>query len=128
MRNILFTNSRNQSVLLNSSGSEYFITSIEGIDIHSVNSQTQKAPYQNGRTNIDTLFQVRDITIEGIIKTPVDLNAINIARRTLQSVLNPNLGQGNIVYTYDSGSKQIAAKCIACTFANRNMPTLFDVS
>lgn len=122
MRSIVFTNSSGASVTLNSSGADYFITSIEGIDTPPVDSQTQKAPYQDGVTNIDQLFGVRDITIEGFVRTPVDLTIINTSRRTLQSVLNPKLGLGNIVYTYDGGTKQIAAKCIACTFANRNMP------
>ena len=126
MRSIKFTASNGSSITFDSSGSEYFITSLEGIDTPTVDSQTQQAPYQDGVTNIDQLFEARDITLEGIIKTPVDLTAINTHRRIMQSVLNPKLGPGTILYTYDSGSKTIQAKCIACTFANRNMPTPFQ--
>jgi hypothetical protein len=122
MRNVVFTNSSGASVTLNSSGSNYCITSIEGIDTPKVQSITQKVPYQNGVTNIDQLLDPRDISIEGFINVPVDLEKINIARRTLQNVLNPNLGIGEIAYTYNSGTKKIGAKCVACTFANRNMP------
>lgn len=126
MRSVKFTASNGSTVTLDSSGSQYFITSIEGIDIPGVDSQTQRAPYQDGVTNIDQLLQPRDITIEGFIKTPVDLTLINTYRRALEAILNPKLGVGNIVYTYNSGSKQIAAKCVACTFANRNMPEPFQ--
>ena len=128
MRVLTFTASNGTSITFTGTPlpSGYFITSLEGIDTPTVDSQTQKAPYQDGVTNIDQLLEVRDITLEGYINVPVNLAAINPLRRTLQAVLNPKLGVGNIVYTYDSGTKTIPAKCIACTLANRNMPEPFQ--
>jgi hypothetical protein len=88
---------------------KYIIESLVGFDSPSVSRFTQKSPYQDGDTHIDTLLNERIITIEGSINIPKNLTSIMAARRELTSVINPKSGTFNVLYEYDGGSKKLTA-------------------
>ena len=124
MRSLVFTNSAGVSVTLDSGSAPFFIESLEGIDLPPVYFQSQKAPFQDGNTLIDQLFQPRTITIQGAIRssTPLQLSTVWALRRTLSSVLNPKLGLGMLTYTYDGGAKKIACVCVGLHLPNKVYP------
>jgi hypothetical protein len=126
MRKITFTNSNNVSIVF-SDDTDYKITKLNGLSTPSLQNQEQKAPFQDGTTYIDTLIDVREITMEGAINKPKNLSAINSAKDTMLRVLNPKLGEGTLLYEA-SGS---VSKKIQCTpkiiFSNKDAREPFQM-
>ena len=108
MRVLTYTNPSGTTLTL--SQTPYLITKLSGIDAPRLAVQEKFAPYQDGSTYIDALFQPRDIVVEGAISgSPVDLTDIATARRALVAALTPKSGIGTLTYTWDGGSFAIAA-------------------
>lgn len=105
MRKLTFVNAKGKQIVLGNSA-PYLVTKLEGVGAAPGNIQTQKSPYQDGVTYIDTTLESRQITIEGAIlqRNPEQIFRF---RQELLSVLNPKLGKGILTYEYDGGSKQI---------------------
>ncbi|MED1642263.1 phage tail family protein [Brevibacillus agri] len=112
MRKLTFTNSRGESVTLGNSR-PFLVTKMEGTG--PVTIQSQKSPYQDGTTYIDTLLEPRRITLEGAIMAHVG-EEIFANRRVLSSVFNPKLGPGTLRYEYDGGAKEIQATADSAVF------------
>ncbi|WP_419877723.1 phage tail family protein [Brevibacillus centrosporus] len=107
MRKITFTNSRGESVALGNSA-PFLVTKLEGTGAVDADIQMQKSPFQDGRTFIDSLLDVRTLTIEGAILTYDPLERTKWRRKLVQ-VLSPKLGSGTLRYEYDGGVKEIKA-------------------
>lgn len=93
MYEFTFTNSLGESIYI-SNMPPFVLESVEGISTVNSIIQTEKAPYQDGATYIDTLLDSRLITFVCQIRSDIDLN-----RRKAMRILNPKLGQGLLTFT-----------------------------
>lgn len=123
MRSITYANPNGHTITFGLPPAPYYITALKGIDAPSLDLQTQKAPYQDGTTLIDQLFQSRTIAVEGAIAVPVSNPAIAPLRREILSVCNPKDGPGTLTLTTDWGTKSIRAVPSSVVFPNR-VPTV----
>jgi Phage tail protein len=104
LRRLTFENSRGESIEFYLS--PFFINSLTGIGEVAADLQSQKSPYQDGDTHIDTLLQPRFINLEGeIIESSVSGNKDR--RRDLTRICNPKLGLGKIILEMDGEIKEI---------------------
>jgi hypothetical protein len=116
MRILVYTNPLGNSITLYKD--PYLITTLSGIDMPEVNEQSQKAPYQDGVTDLDALFSPRTITVEGSIQSQ-QLPAIFSDRASAMAQLNPKLGLGTLTYTNEQGTFTTACRCISALFPNK---------
>lgn len=107
MQKVIFTNSRGQSVEFGSIP-PYVITKIEGLGDVDAENQTQKAPFQDGSTFIDSNLEERFINITVGMYAP-SLEKLSDTRQHLASIFNPKLGEGLLQYIYGSKVKEIKA-------------------
>lgn len=103
---IYFTSSIGETVFIGTG--TYELIGVNGLSGLSADIQTQKAPYQDGVTYIDTLLDPRVIEINAMIRETSAQNLFN-RRRELQRVLNPKLGKGTLKYVYPNSTKVIDA-------------------
>ena len=104
MRRLTFENARGESIVFYLA--PLLITSLTGIGEVDVDLQSQKSPYQDGDTHIDTVLQPRYIDLEGaIIET--DLKEIKKYRKNILRICNPKLGLGKITLELDGDIKEI---------------------
>ncbi|MCJ0932544.1 phage tail family protein [Virgibacillus halodenitrificans] len=104
MRRLTFENARGESIVFYLS--PLVIESLTGIGEIDADLQSEKAPYQDGDTYIDTLLQPRFIDLEGVI-TRTDLETIKFYRKHILRVCNPKLGLGKITLELDGDVKEI---------------------
>lgn len=97
MRRLVYTNPIGGTVTFQYS--PFLITSLTGLDIPTINLQTQKSSFQDGATAIDQLFEPREVVMQGAINAPNDFVNINTYKRTIISALNPKAGPGTLLYT-----------------------------
>ncbi len=97
MDKIIITNKNGESITLGNE-SPYFLQILEGASELPVTIESQKAPKQDGSTYFDNTLENRAITIEGMIVTKNNPNSVKEARRKMQRVLNPKLGEVIITY------------------------------
>lgn len=112
-RKIVFVNALSSTLTISSDG-PLVLTSIEGLGTPETRVQEQKAPFQDGTTYIDALFDPRIITIEMSINAPNDFADIDTYRRELATKMNPKLGMGTLTYTTENGA-QYAISAIPVT-------------
>lgn len=109
MRTILkFTNTRGESVTFNKAGSFFHANKIEGLGEVNADVQMQKAPYQDGSSYTDSVFETRDISFEVVVRGDDDTE-ISQRRTELARILNPKLGEGILEITYGSVVRVIDA-------------------
>lgn len=78
----------------------FLINSLEGIGEVEADTQTQKAPYQDGESYIESYLQPRFIDMEGqILKR--DKKEIREHRRIITRTVNPKYGLGRITFELD---------------------------
>jgi len=94
---IAITNKNRESITLGNQA-PYFLERIDGIGDVGVNIGSQKAPKQDGSTYLDNVLDNRAISIEGTIITKIGPAFVLEARRKMQRVLNPKLGEVTITY------------------------------
>lgn len=101
MYEFTYTNSQGESIYI-SNVAPFVLESIEGIS--NVNSiiQTEKSPYQDGATYIDTLLDSRLLTFVCQIRSDIDVN-----RRKAIRILNPKLGTGVLTFTRNGISRTL---------------------
>lgn len=104
---VTFINSRGQSVDLNNR-LPYLLESIDGKGDVSATIQTTTAPYQDGASWIDTLLEVRPITLN-ISIIAEDRDDLLTKRQMIGSIFNPKLGPGKLYYSNGSTVRMIAA-------------------
>jgi len=104
MGKIKFTDSRGRSIVLY--GAPFRVYNAVGFDQVGANNQMQSAPYQDGATFIDTVMDVRDMSIE-LKVTGRDEKEFLGNKQLLSSVFNPKLGLGLLQHENAAGKKQI---------------------
>jgi len=97
MQKITLTNLDGETITL-SNQAPYFLEKLEGAGEIAVAVESQKAPRQDGSTYIDNTLENRYLTLEGSIVTRGDGEAVKEARRKMQRVLNPKLGEVLVRY------------------------------
>ncbi|XWN51256.1 phage tail family protein [Anoxybacillus flavithermus] len=107
MQRIIFTNARGQSVELKSSA-PFLLQSIDGLGDVDADIQTQRAPFQDGSTYIDSVLQERAISLEVVILAS-DKPTLLQQRQYLASVFNPKLEQGILRYENGEVVREIEA-------------------
>lgn len=106
MDSIVITNQNGESITLGNQA-PYFLETIDGVGEVPVAIESQKAPKQDGSTYLDNVLDNRAISIEGTIITKGDPGAVLKARRLMQRVLNPKLGEVTITYQQGGRVKEI---------------------
>ena len=97
MEELIIINKNGEKIILGNQG-PFFLEKIDGIGEVPVTLENQKAPKQDGSTYLGNVLDNRAISIEGTIITKGDPNALEEARRKMQRVLNPKLGEVMIAY------------------------------
>ena len=97
MDSIVITNQNGESITLGNQA-PYFLETIDGVGEVPVAIESQKAPKQDGSTYLDNVLDNRAISIEGTIITKIGPAFVLEARRKMQRVLNPKLGEVTITY------------------------------
>jgi len=80
-----------------------------GFSESPVSHQMSKAPYQVGRTYIDSDFDARDCVIEFLIKAD-DRQTLFDRRRVITRHFNPKFGVGTLTWTQEDGGQY----CLDC--------------
>ncbi|MEA0563484.1 phage tail family protein [Lysinibacillus irui] len=104
---VTFTNSRGQSIEL-SNRRPFLLQSVEGKADVGADIQTQKAPYQDGSSYIDSLLQPRSIALNVSILAYSQEGLIQ-QRQLLASIFNPKLGPGKLIYSKGNVQREIKA-------------------
>lgn len=102
-----FTNSSGESITFRL-GSPFMINNIEGLGEVGAEIQSQKAPFQDGSTFIDSVMVERDISFNVTITGRSDTE-ISQHRSQLGRVFNPKLGSGVLRYQYGDIVREIEA-------------------
>ncbi len=89
------------------SSAPFLLQSIEGLGDVDADIQTQKAPFQDGSTYIDSVLQERAISLEIVILA--DKSTLLKQRQFLASVFNPKLGPGTLRYENGETIREIEA-------------------
>lgn len=127
MQKVRFINSTGESILLSDTTPPFFLQRIEGTGGVDVDIQTEKSPYQDGATYIDSILNMRSIVLTVTIKAR---NAVELfeLRSQLVRVFNPKLKIGVLEYETPTGTKIInAVSELAPVFANLTSGTVAAV-
>ena len=98
---LTYINEQNQTVTF-SKDKPYKLLDLQGTGAIETDVQTQKAPFQDGLTYVDTLFEEREINIEFMM---ID-NDINNKRATISSIFNPKI-KGKLQYSINGKTFEI---------------------
>lgn len=107
MERVIFINSRGQSIQLGNDA-PFIMTKIEGTGAVNVDIQTQKSPFQDGETYIDSLLEPRSLSIEVMVLAD-NREEMMINRRKMLQVFNPKLGEGKLIYECGNVKREIRA-------------------
>lgn len=116
MRQLVYTNPLGNSITLYREPN--LITKLDGIEMPEVNIQSQSAPFQDGVTDLDALFNARTISVEGALLVS-GLPAIYQNRASMMAQLNPKLGLGTLTFTNNSGVYTTACRCLSAILPNK---------
>lgn len=105
---IIYTNSQGVSIEL-TNDAPFLLENVEGKGEIDADIQTQKAPFQDGVTYIDSLLSERSMELKVLV---IDGNHDELLRKRqyISGVFNPKLGEGWLVYI--NGETQKKIKCI----------------
>lgn len=103
----VYTNENKESVSISRTGT-FRIIDIDGISKVDSDVQTVKSAYQDGSTHIDSLLDVRYITLEIGIFAETEAQ-IYTHRRTLSRVFNPKMRGGMLLCEFVNGKREIGA-------------------
>lgn len=96
MEKISFTNARGE--VIHFDGPPFYLVSIDGLSDVAADNQSQKSPYQDGSTHIDTLLEERFVTVNFLIAEDDGYAKISEDRARSGRILNPKLGLGTLRY------------------------------
>ena len=102
-----YISATDQEIELNNKA-PYILLTIDGAGQAGIDTQTQKAAYQDGETYVDSLLDYRNINIDIIIKAEDEQELFN-KRKELQKIFNPKNGPGKLIYTRAGEEKQVRA-------------------
>lgn len=102
-----YTNARGQSIILGNNA-PFILLNHNGADSVSTDVQMQKAPFQDGKTHIDSVLDTRTVELQFVI---IGTNETDLFQRRTEiaSVFNPKLGAGTLTYHYPLGVREIKA-------------------
>lgn len=103
----IYTNANNESVSISRTGT-FRIIDIDGLGKVESEVQTIKSPFQDGETYVDSILEMRYISLE------VGIFAENEAqlyqhRRTLSRIFNPKMRGGTLLCEFPNGKREIGA-------------------
>ncbi len=98
METLTFINAKGDSISFD--GVSFSLVSVNGLGDVEADNQTQKSPFQDGSTLIQTLLNERFVDLEFIVRG-VDYQQVSERRREFSKVTNPKLGKGTL--RYDNG-------------------------
>jgi len=98
---IKFINSNGET--FNFSIPNYALQQWEGFESVKVSHKTTKAPYQDGETLIDSVFESKQLSLQFEIQAETRA-LLQLRRRIVSRYFNPKLGLGKLVYTDDNGN------------------------
>ena len=106
MEKLTYINSLGESVIL-SNRPPFLLSGIDGLGDVEADVQTQKSPYQDGSTHVDSLLKERFINLQVSIvgKTKEHVSEL---REQLSRVFNPKL-RGIVIYENGRVKRQIVA-------------------
>jgi hypothetical protein len=107
MQTVTFINARGERVMFGAT-KPFILSHIDGTGGVPADIKSTKSPYQDGSSFIDVQLTDRTIPITGAIMAE-DRQKMYELRRQLMSILNPKLGQGQLIYTNDARSYSIQA-------------------
>lgn len=109
MQKVTFINAKGENISFYANP-PFILNSIEGLgDVpNSINSQ--KSPYQDGETYIDTRLGPRPIPITFTIKGK-NYGEISNYRRQISAIFNPRLGEGTLIYEIENIRREIVVVC-----------------
>jgi hypothetical protein len=107
MKNIIYTNSRGQSINLGNEN-PFILTKIEGTGAVNINIKTQKSPFQDGVSYLGNTLAARPLSIEIMILAG-SIEEMVHHRRTISKVFNPKLDEGVLTYELGGVKRQIKA-------------------
>lgn len=106
MFKLQFENARGQAVDL--FDYPFRLIGVEGLGDVGAEIQSQRSPYQDGETYIDSVLEPRYMTIEFKIEG-IDAADTESKRRLISSIFNPKLGPGTLKYIRDDEVRVIDA-------------------
>lgn len=90
------------------SSAPFLLQSVDGLGDVDADTQTQKSPFQDGSTYIDSVLQERPISLEIVILAS-DTSTLLQRRQCLAAVFNPKLGPGTLRYENGEVVREIEA-------------------
>jgi hypothetical protein len=105
MEKLIFTNSKGISIEIGNQA-PFVLKKILGLDGMNVNVQTKKAPFQLGKSYIDSTVDERLLSIHLALLNDNEEEKFRL-REQLLRVFNPLLGQGTLKYIYTGKEKEI---------------------
>lgn len=90
------------------SSAPFLLQSVDGLGDVDADTQTQKSPFQDGSTYIDSVLQERSISLEIVILAS-NTSTLLQQRQYLATVFNPKLGPGTLRYENREVVREIEA-------------------
>lgn len=104
---VTFINARGQSIDL-SNRRPFLLQSVDGKGNITATVQTQKAPYQDGATFIDSELEIRPMALNVNIHSSTS-EELEELKQLLTTVFNPKLGPGKLIYSKGFTTREIKA-------------------
>ncbi|OEH86257.1 hypothetical protein BHU72_12035 [Desulfuribacillus stibiiarsenatis] len=105
MERLVYTNANGQSITIGPTA-PFILQNLKGVGDLSFEIQTDKAPYQDGLTYLDSVADKRDISFQ-IALLADNQNDIYEYKRMLSSIFNPKLKKGTLRYINSHIEKEI---------------------
>lgn len=105
MQKVRFINSKGESIYFDIQP-PFVLNTIQGVGGVGANISSQKSPYQDGATYINSKLEVRDIFM-GVTLVNPNSQQLFAMRNDIQRVFNPRLGEGYLIYESPMGTKMI---------------------
>lgn len=105
MQRITYTNERGDRIVIGNT-KPYLLQLITGTGSADIDVQLQKSPFQDGHTHIDSLLEMRSLSIHLAIMDSKQ-EGLYERREKISSVFNPKL-EGILVYENDFTTKELS--------------------
>ena len=107
--NVTFVNGNGSSFSIDNNN--YILSDWAGFGDMRPYVQSLKAPYQHGRTYIDTLAEPKEIILTMVIKASTRQTLFN-RRYVVEEAFNPLLGEGYLQWTQPNGTSIFRIDCV----------------
>lgn len=121
MQKLIYRNPNGEEVNLTSG--DFGVTAWSGFDSTSLEVQSQQVPFHDGSVYLDSLLSERELSVTVAINDDNDLEKRYELRSYLISILNPKLGEGELIYENDYLKKRIVCVPHIPQFSNKNINT-----